>query len=142
MRVSRTKALSLKQPWANLIVDRIKNIETRKWRTRFRGRFFIHASKSVDKGISGKTKPRGCLIGIATLTDVRQYNNEFEFILDERHHRVHWLPDKYPVYGFLLEDIEAIKPIPFKGMLNFFETGVEENDPIIEKVRERTNTTL
>lgn len=38
------KALSIKQPWASLIAHGIKNIENRTWKTKFRGRIFIHAS--------------------------------------------------------------------------------------------------
>lgn len=30
-------AISLKQPWAQLILDGVKTIETRKWRTNYRG---------------------------------------------------------------------------------------------------------
>jgi ASCH domain len=38
------KALSIKQPWASLIANGIKNIENRTWKTNFRGRIYIHAS--------------------------------------------------------------------------------------------------
>lgn len=38
------KALSIKQPWASLIAKGIKDIENRTWRTKFRGRIYVHAS--------------------------------------------------------------------------------------------------
>ncbi len=38
------KALSIKQPWASLIVEGIKDVENRTWRTNFRGRIYVHAS--------------------------------------------------------------------------------------------------
>lgn len=38
------KALSIKQPWALLIANGIKDIENRTWRTHFRGKIYIHAS--------------------------------------------------------------------------------------------------
>ncbi|CDS94458.1 ASCH domain-containing protein [Sphingobacterium sp. PM2-P1-29] len=38
------KALSIKQPWASLIAYGIKDIENRTWKTKFRGRIYIHAS--------------------------------------------------------------------------------------------------
>ena len=38
------KVLSIKQPWASLIVHGVKDIENRTWKTKFRGRVFIHAS--------------------------------------------------------------------------------------------------
>jgi hypothetical protein len=39
------KALTIKQPWASLIVEGIKDIENRTWRTNFRGRIYVHCSK-------------------------------------------------------------------------------------------------
>ena len=41
------KALSIRQPWAWLIVNSHKHIENCDWPTKFRGRFLIHASKGV-----------------------------------------------------------------------------------------------
>lgn len=41
------KTLTVKQPWAELIVSGIKDIENRTWRTNFRGRVLIHTAKSV-----------------------------------------------------------------------------------------------
>jgi hypothetical protein len=43
------KVLSLLQPWATLVVTGIKKIETRSWRTAYRGELLIHAS-SGKKG--------------------------------------------------------------------------------------------
>lgn len=39
------KALSIKQPWASLIASGIKDIENRTWKTKYRGRIYIHASQ-------------------------------------------------------------------------------------------------
>jgi hypothetical protein len=41
------KALSIKQPWASLIAHGIKDIENRTWKTKFRGRVYIHASAKI-----------------------------------------------------------------------------------------------
>lgn len=40
------KALSIKQPWASLIAHGIKDIENRTWKTKFRGRIYVHASQA------------------------------------------------------------------------------------------------
>jgi len=68
------KALSLKQPWAELIVSGKKTIEIRNWNTRFRGEFLVHASKNPNKErceeFSLKDLPTGCIVGKATLTEV------------------------------------------------------------------------
>ena len=41
-------ALSLKQPWAALVVHGKKTVEVRRWSTRRRGRILIHASRTID----------------------------------------------------------------------------------------------
>lgn len=43
------KVLTVKQPWAHLIIHGGKNIENRKWKTKFRGRILIHSAKISDK---------------------------------------------------------------------------------------------
>ena len=45
------KTLTVKQPWASLIVEGIKDIENRTWKTNFRGRMLIHASAKPDYDI-------------------------------------------------------------------------------------------
>ena len=42
------KVLSLKQPFAELILLGRKKIELRKWNTHFRGKFLIHSPKNPD----------------------------------------------------------------------------------------------
>jgi hypothetical protein len=45
------KALSLSRPWDYLILhEPFKPIENRPWRTKFRGRIYVHRAKSVDVG--------------------------------------------------------------------------------------------
>jgi len=53
------KALSVRQPWAWLIVNAYKDIENRDWATKLRGRIWIHASthevtKAKYEGFIGK----------------------------------------------------------------------------------------
>lgn len=43
------KALSIRQPWAWLIVNGHKDIENRSWATKFRGPVLIHASKGMTR---------------------------------------------------------------------------------------------
>lgn len=40
--------LTIRQPWAALIIHGGKDIENRSWPTRFRGRFYVHASKRMS----------------------------------------------------------------------------------------------
>ena len=41
------KALSIRQPWAWLIVNGFKDIENRKWHTQFRGRIYVQSGKRM-----------------------------------------------------------------------------------------------
>lgn len=53
------KALSIKQPWASLIVHGIKDIENRTWATKHRGRIYVHSSGTFFKDFeSHMTKDR------------------------------------------------------------------------------------
>jgi len=44
------KCLSVRQPWAQLIVDGHKDVENRTWKTGHRGQILIHAGLRVEKG--------------------------------------------------------------------------------------------
>jgi activating signal cointegrator 1 len=48
METVRVKVLTIKQPWASLVVRGIKRNETRKYHTKIRGELFIHCSKTID----------------------------------------------------------------------------------------------
>jgi hypothetical protein len=38
------KILTVRQPWASLIVAGLKDVENRPWNTKYRGRLGIHAA--------------------------------------------------------------------------------------------------
>ena len=42
-------ALSIRQPWAWLIVHGFKDIENRDWPTNFRGRLLVHAGQTMAR---------------------------------------------------------------------------------------------
>lgn len=52
------KVLTVKNPWAWLIAQGIKDIENRTWRTHFRGRVFIHAAAGLTKGFYSEFLPK------------------------------------------------------------------------------------
>lgn len=43
------KVLTIKEPFATLIMNKIKHIETRSWKTNYRGEIYIQASISKIK---------------------------------------------------------------------------------------------
>ena len=46
----KTRCLSVRQPWAWLIVNGWKNVENRYWATKHRGELLIHASLTMTAG--------------------------------------------------------------------------------------------
>ena len=116
------KALSLKQPWAELVANGRKKIELRKWNTNFRGRFLIHASKIPDfdamKRFGFDNLPMGAIVGKANLADVKHYSKKSEL---EKDKNLHLASSDWGEYGFVLENIERVEPIKAKGSLNFWD---------------------
>lgn len=123
------KCLSLKQPYADLLAFGEKTIELRKWNTRFRGKFLIHASKNIDiqacerLDIDIDKLTIGAIIGSAFLYDFKEYSNQEEFNKDKQKHFsiVTKYFDGYK-YGFLIRNARLFKKsIPYRGKLRFFE---------------------
>ena len=86
------KCLSLKQPYGELIVSGRKTIELRKWNTKFRGKFLIHASKTISikacrlYNIDIPSLTTGAMVGSAQLYDAKIYQNKREFLADQNKH--------------------------------------------------------
>ena len=116
------KALSLKQPFAELILQGRKTIELRKWNTNFRGEFLIHASKIPDekamKELGFNILPTGAILGKAELIDVKHYKNKKELMKDKH---LHLADGDWGEWGFVLRKVQRIKEIPCRGNLNFWE---------------------
>ena len=117
------KALSIKQPYVELILQGRKKIELRKWNTKFRGEFIIHASKVPDvkamKRFGFKDLPFGCVVGKVTLVDIKKYNSDEDQIKDKE---LHLADTSWGTHGFILENpIRFEESLPWKGNLNFWE---------------------
>ncbi|HWA52250.1 MAG TPA: ASCH domain-containing protein [Patescibacteria group bacterium] len=101
------KAISLKQPYANLIRDGIKTIETRKWKTNYRGDLLICSSQNP------KIEPAGFALCIVNLYDIRRMKKS-----DEKAACFKYSPK---LYAWLIRNLRVIKPFPVKGQLNIYE---------------------
>ena len=92
-----TLALSLKQPWATLLVWGIKSIEVRAWPTGVRGRVLIHAARVPDERPEGwwlvppeleqAAQLGGGIIGAADLVNCQPYTRFETFLADHDRHR-------------------------------------------------------
>lgn len=123
------KALSLSQPMAWAIFNG-KDIENRNWSTKFRGRVIIHAAKSFNWEHYNWILEN--VNRLALSTDLPCFRSEFvagaligevDIIDCVKNHTSLWFFGKY---GLVLANAVLYdKPIPCKGMLNFFEPKLE-----------------
>ena len=139
------KCLSVCQPFAELIIQGKKTIELRKWNTKFRGEFLVHAAKNILEEDCKRMKflpstlTTGAIIGKVNLVDVKKYDSDKELYTDKKKH--HSTSDNIKnKYGFILEKPKKLRvPIPHLGKLNFFEFQPDEiknNDMKIELFEE------
>lgn len=121
------RALSIRQPWAWLIIHGHKDVENRGWSTRYTGPILIHASKGMTKaeyedvnmmllfgevGTLGIQLPemealeRGGIVGSATIAACLTNSDS---------------PWFFGPHGFLVRDAKPLPFVPFKGALGFFD---------------------
>lgn len=72
--LNQTPALSIQQPWAELILDNRKTIEIRSWATDYRGKLWIHTglkhNTELEKHFGFKDLFHGGFVGSVTLKAV------------------------------------------------------------------------
>jgi hypothetical protein len=126
------RIISIKQPWASLIVAGARNIETgeiifkdienRTWPTKYRGPLLIHASGRPDAisqdeiarrfGVQlALDAPVGGVIGVADLIDcVSEHSSKW-------HVAGH--------YGFVLANARGLPFVPWRGALSIRQAPAE-----------------
>lgn len=121
-------AISLWQPWASLIADERKRIETRHWAPPARlvgKRIAIHAAKKLDKeaakefGYGPADIPRGAIVAVVTLESFFQFTEWNTRGLPNEEKKA---GDFYPGrYGWRLSEInKLLVPVPLLGHQGFF----------------------
>jgi hypothetical protein len=118
------KALSVRQPWAWLIVNGHKDIENRDWATKRRGRIWIHAGMhrvtkaEYEEFVADCEACRICkypkiegfktggIVGSVEIVDCVTKSNSY------------WFSGKY---GFVLKNARTTRFRRMHGKLNFFE---------------------
>lgn len=119
------KALSIRQPWAWLIVNGFKDIENRSWDTKYRGLVLIHAAKTKPTAAEWYEAQTICQrIGIAFPSFAEMDKGG---IVGYTHitgtTRESASPWFFGPVGFLLSGSKPLPFQPLKGRLSFFETG-------------------
>jgi hypothetical protein len=134
-------ALSVQQPWVQLIVLGRKRFETRSWRTDYVGPLAIHASKTfpeasrqlcfqepfhtdlVEGGFrTSADLPRGCLLGFVDLVECLPA----KAVLHELRDTERWYGDYRPgrwVWRLANPRLLA-QPVPMKGQVGLFHVDL------------------
>lgn len=120
------KVLTIKQPWASLIVNKYKIYEFRSWKTNYRGKILIHAGLSTENDMTNKVKSynldyeKGAIIGEADLVDCILVDKEFDQNL-KRIDSIVYGNNYVGIYAWKLENIKKYdKPIYVKGKLGLW----------------------
>ena len=124
------KVITIKQPFASLIANGIKEYEFRTWKTKYRGEILIHAGKGIDKKAMKKFEKynlddfTGCIIAKANLTDCVLVDDNVRKMLNKKESLVYSRvveDTDWDGYGFKLENIEKIEPIKINGKLGLWD---------------------
>lgn len=155
------KGLSLTQPWATLVAIGAKRIETRSWRTNYRGSLAIHASAGFPgdcralcrepafmealrrAGINGPADlPRGAIVGMARLVDIATTEQLVMVgrVSPEAGGTWELTPREREFgnygperYGWLLRPIGRLAdPIPWKGSLGLWDVPPDLQRQILD----------
>lgn len=128
------KVITIKQPWATLIAEGLKEYEFRTWKTKYRGEILIHAGKGIDKKAMKKFEhlnleyPSGCIIAKAEITDCIKIIDEERKMLEDKNSLVYEYVIKHIEwngYGFRLENVKKVKPIYINGRLSLWDYNGE-----------------
>ena len=142
-----TRAFSLRQPWATIVAKGLKPVENRDYAPpkAMVGQYFaIHASKIWDKdgeryirkewdgydpieeALGDAVLVRSAIIGIARIVGYMKredglfYTVAGDRVVAERGHEMFKNPWFFGDFGYVLEDVREVQPIPCSGALNFW----------------------
>ncbi len=126
------KALTIKQPWATLIMQGDKRFEFRSWQTKYRGELLIHAGKNVDKEALKrlakylpKELPYGKILGKVNLVDCVKVSPEFKEELLKENKDIYTESSFQEKFGWQITDAEAFEEaIEAKGHLSLWEYDI------------------
>lgn len=117
-------ALSIRQPWAWLILNAGKDVENRGWPTKFRGRVLVHASKGMTRDeYDDAEDPLQCcggpVIDLPAFEDLERGGivGSVEIVDCVTNSDSLWF---FGQFGFLLRDPKPMPIVPWQGRLGFF----------------------
>jgi len=119
------KALTIREPWATLILSGHKTVETRVWKTDYKGPILLHVGKTaqpetilLSDGTSLLMQPNnnllGKVVGIVFLNGCRKMERADE--------RAACCPIYTNAQAWILGEVIPITPFEMRGQLQLFET--------------------
>jgi len=126
------KVLTIREPWASLIVNGYKKYEFRSWKTNYRGKLLIHAGINIEKNMLSRFKEydidcvKGAIIGEVDLVDCILVDKQFNDMLRNIDPIVYGRSNHVETYAWKLENvIKYDKPIYCKGKLGLWNYDKE-----------------
>lgn len=114
------KVLTIKQPYADYIKNGLKTIETRSFKTNYRGELYIHSSANPEIGFDVNDFVCGYIICKCELVDCILMDEKFIKNLDKEELKYGF----YEIgrYAWILRNIKPLNsPIKCKGKLGIWE---------------------
>lgn len=126
------RALSVRQPWAQLILNGVKPVENRTWRSSWRGLLVIHASRGWDDSATDLAAslnlpvPQRCepgYLGVVELTDIHPGGDccgpwgEWDVW--------HWR---------IVRPYRFVTAVPARGRLGVFQLPTEHTGPVLAAI--------
>ena len=110
------KAITICQPYAQLIAAGAKRVENRTWPTSYRGPIAIHAGKSkewLDDPADADVFVFGAVVALADLVGCKRVE-ELTGAWREHHHST-------GPWCWMLSNVRRVGPVPFKGAQGLWE---------------------
>lgn len=132
--------LSIRQPWASLVVCGVKTLELRTWWSRYRGWMWIHCARHVDRVAMRQLQldegdfDFGGIIGLAHLSTCHRITAATDFERRRVEHRsAGCFVDS--CFGWVLSDsISLDRIIECRGFLGLFRLSMETQRTLKESL--------
>jgi hypothetical protein len=122
------KVISIRQPWANLVVRGVKDVENRIWWTGYQGPLLIHASKNYD--FEGQEWIVKNFPGVLFPGEIYQCGGiigRVEMVGSVKEHPSPWF---FGPFGHVYINAREIGFVPLRGRLGLFEVEIGQIGPI------------
>ncbi len=108
------KAITIKQPWASLIVNGYKKYEFRSWKTNYRGELYIHAGKGIDKEGMKRVEslnlkyPKSRIIGKVIIEDCIELNDKVNKKINSENEFIYGKDINRKGYAWVIKESELL----------------------------------